>query len=155
MTRKRSSATEAAAAERRPAPKTVMGLDWFAFVVSFKGVLLEGLEVVFIVLTFGSHRWQRSRWRRRVPRSPGAIVLASRGGSSHKPLSRVPENTIKHGVGILLTTFRDVLGGRGLALFAPGGRDLEWPGGELAIVVVLVAWLAVSRALVFTLAFGA
>ena len=83
-------------------------------------------------------------------RSPGRSCWRS-ARSSIEPLSRVPENTIKHGVGILLTTFGTFWAVEGLGVFAPGGESLEWPGGELAIVVVLVAWLAVSRALVFTL----
>jgi len=141
--REEASAAEDAATETR------MGLDWFAFVVSFKGVLLEGLEVVFIVLTFGLTAGN-------IPLATagaavaGAIVLAV-GAAVHRPLSRVPENTIKYGVGILLSTFGTFWAVEGLGVFAPGGESLEWPGGELAIVVVLVAWFAVSRALVFTL----
>jgi uncharacterized membrane protein len=141
---------EAEAAAARDAPtRNLLGLDWFAFVVSFKGVLLEGLEVVFIVLTFGLSAGN-------VPLAAagaavaGAIVLAS-GALVHRPLSRVPENTIKYGVGILLSTFGTFWAVEGLGVFAPGGESLGWPGGELAIVVVLVAWFAASRALVLAL----
>jgi Ca2+/H+ antiporter, TMEM165/GDT1 family len=141
--REEASAAEGAATETR------MGLDWFAFVVAFKGVLLEGLEVVFIVLTFGLTAGN-------IPLATagaavaGAIVLAV-GAVVHRPLSRVPENTIKYGVGILLSTFGTFWAVEGLGVFAPGGESLEWPGGELAILVVLVAWFVVSRLLVIAL----
>ena len=140
---------EEAAAAQGAGHETVMGLDWFAFVVSFKGVLLEGLEVVFIVLTFGLTA-------QNVPLAiagaaiAGAIVLAV-GAVVHQPLSRVPENTIKYGVGILLSTFGTFWAVEGLGVFAPGGESLEWPAGELALVGVLVAWIVVSRALVLVL----
>jgi len=138
-----------ARAARGAAPQTVMGLDWFAFVVSFKGVLLEGLEVVFIVLTFGLSAGN-------VPlaavgaASAGAIVLAV-GAVVHRPLSRVPENTIKYGVGILLSTFGTFWAIEGLGVFAPDQSSLEWPAGDLALLGVLVGWLVLSRVLVATL----
>jgi Ca2+/H+ antiporter, TMEM165/GDT1 family len=139
---------EAEAAEEA-GHETVLGLDWFAFVVSFKGVLLEGLEVVFIVLTFGLTADN-------VPLAAagaaiaGAIVLAV-GAVVHRPLSRVPENTIKYGVGILLSTFGTFWAVEGLGVFAPGGESLEWPAGELALLGVLVGWIVVSRALIVVL----
>ena len=138
-----------ARAARGAAPQTVMGLDWFAFVVSFKGVLLEGLEVVFIVLTFGLSAGN-------VPLAAigaaiaGAIVLAV-GAVVHRPLSRVPENTIKYGVGILLSTFGTFWAIEGLGVFAPDQSSLEWPAGDLALLGVLVGWLVLSRVLVATL----
>ena len=69
----------------------------------------------------------------------------------HQPLSRVPENTIKYGVGILLSTFGTFWAVEGLGVFAPDGQSLEWPGAELALIVVLVAWIAVSQVLITTL----
>jgi Ca2+/H+ antiporter, TMEM165/GDT1 family len=140
---------EEAEAAQDAGHETVMGLDWFAFVVSFKGVLLEGLEVVFIVLTFGLTA-------QNVPLAiagaaiAGALVLAV-GAVVHRPLSRVPENTIKYGVGILLSTFGTFWAVEGLGVFAPGGESLDWPAGELALLGVLAAWIVVSRALVLVL----
>ena len=135
-----------AAAARGAARETVLGLDWFAFVVSFKGVLLEGLEVVFIVLTFGLSAGN-------VPLAAagaaiaGAIVLAI-GALVHRPLSRVPENTIKYGVGILLSTFGTFWAIEGLGVFSAEHSSLEWPGGDLALLVVLIGWIVVSRGLI-------
>ncbi len=134
------------AAAREAPPQTVMGLDWFAFVVSFKGVFLEGLEVVFIVLTFGLSAGN-------VPLAAagaavaGAIVLAI-GALVHRPLSRVPENTIKYGVGILLSTFGTFWAIEGLGVFSAEHASLEWPGGDVALLAVLIGWILVSRALV-------
>ena len=138
-------ATEVEAARAAPA-RTLFGLDWFAFVVAFKGVLLEGLEVVVIVLTFGISAGN-------VPLAAvGALlaivpvtilVIAVRG-----PLSRVPENSIKYVVGLLLTTFGTFWAIEGLGLFATGSESLEWPIGDLAIAVILLAWIGVSRLLV-------
>jgi uncharacterized membrane protein len=136
-------------AARRAGRTTVMGLDGFAFVVAFKGVFLEGLEVVFIVLTFGMSAGD-------VPLAAagaavaGLVVLAV-GAALHRPLSRVPENTIKHGVGILLTTFGTFWAIEGLGVFSPGGASLEWPGGDIALAVVLVAWFVVGRVLIVLL----
>ena len=137
------------AAARATARQTVMGLDWFAFVVSFKGVLLEGLEVVFIVLTFGISAGN-------VPLAAagaaiaGAIVLVI-GAVVHRPLSRVPENTIKYGVGLLLSTFGTFWSIEGLGVFSPDGSSQGWPAGDLALVGVLAGWFLVSRALVASL----
>ncbi len=125
---------------------SLMGLDGFAFFVSFKGVFLEGLEVVFIVLTFGLSAGN-------MPLAiagaaiAGTVVLVV-GALLHQPLSRVPENTIKYAVGILLSTFGTFWAVEGLGVFAPGGESLDWPGGELALIAVLAAWIVVSRLLI-------
>jgi Ca2+/H+ antiporter, TMEM165/GDT1 family len=120
-----------------------LGLDWFAFVVSFKGVLLEGLEVVFIVITFGLNADN-------VPlAAAGAVAAAVVVGVlalvAHRPLSAVPENTIKYAVGILLSTFGTFWAIEGLGVFADGQESLQWPGGDWALLVLLGAWLLVSQ----------
>ena len=84
--------------------RTHGALDWYSFTLSFKGVFLEGLEVAFIVVTFGSAQGSiplaaRRRGRRRSSSSAGT------GAVVHAPLSRVPENTMKFAVGVMLTTF--------------------------------------------------
>ena len=127
-----------------------MGLDWFAFVVSFKGVLLEGLEVVFIVITFGVNGGS-------IPLAAlgaalgGAIVVAA-GFALHRPLARVPENTIKFVVGLMLSTFGTFWSVEGLGWFAPGEASLEWPGGEGALPVLLAVWALLAWAAVRLLA---
>jgi uncharacterized membrane protein len=131
------AAREAAAAQRA-------GLDWLGFVVSFKGVLLEGLEIVFIVITFGLNA-------KDMPLSiagavAGSLVVLALGILVHRPLSRVPENSIKYVVGLMLTTFGTFWAIGGLGVFRPGERPLAWPGGDAALLVLLAAWILLSQA---------
>jgi uncharacterized membrane protein len=101
-------------------------VDWYSFTVSFKGVLLEGLEVAFIVIGFGS---TQSRLGLAVGAAAAAVVLVvALGIVIHGPLQRVPENTLKFVVGVLLTTFGIFWGGE--------GAGVEWPGGDAAILAV-------------------
>src|SRR4051812_30208573 len=98
-------AAELAAA--RAAGRPSGGIDAYGFAISFKAVLLEGLEVVFIVVTFGSNQHD-------VPLAPAAAVVAlaivvAAGAIAHAPLSRVPENTIKFAVGVPADLVRHVL----------------------------------------------
>ena len=134
--------TEAA---RRAGGQRKLGLDWFGFVVSCKGVFLEGVEVVFIVITFGLAA-------RNVPAAATAAALAglavvTLGLVARGPLSRVPENTLKYAVGLLLTTFGTYWGAEGLGIWR-GGESLAWPGGVWATFVILAFWFVVSRVLV-------
>ena len=113
-------------------------LDWLAGLASFKAVLLEGLEVVFIVIAFGAGG------RLLVPASVAAlaacVLVAAIGLLVHRPLARVPENTLKFAVGVMLSAF---------GLFWTGeGMRVAWPGGDLAIVVFIVLFLATGIAAV-------
>ena len=134
-------------AARRAGTQTRMGLDWFAFVVSFKGVFLEGLEVVFIVITFGLAATKDNPNGMMVATTgavlAGVLVLVA-GVIAHRPLSAVPENTMKFCVGLLLSTFGLFWSVEGLGLFA-GGESLEWPGGDWALLGVLLSWIVLSR----------
>ncbi|HEY1738524.1 MAG TPA: hypothetical protein VGI86_07430, partial [Acidimicrobiia bacterium] len=77
--------------------------DWYAFTVAFKGVFLEGLEVAFIVVTFGGS--QHKVGLAAIGAAAAVIVVVALGIVVHAPLSRVPENTLKFGVGVMLTSF--------------------------------------------------
>jgi uncharacterized membrane protein len=129
-----------------------LGLDWYAFTVSFKGVFLEGLEVVFIVLTFGANAHS-------IPLAAsgavaaGAIVVAG-GVVLHRPLAAVPENTLKYVVGVMLSSFGTFWMIEGLGAFAPDRASLELPGGDLALLVLLATWLGVSQMLIRALRDG-
>lgn len=117
------------------------GLDWYGFTLSFKGVLLEGLEVAFIVLTFGSTQGN-------IPLAAVAAVVALVlvGGVAiavRAPLARVPENTMKFAVGIMLTSFG--------TFWAAEGAGVDWPGSDAALLGVLAFVLLSSGALVTTL----
>ena len=129
-------------AAERAGHERVAGLDWFAFVVTFKGVLLEGLEVVFIVITFGLNADD-------VPiaalgAAAGGVVVLAAGVALHRPLARVPENTIKMAVGLLLSTFGTFWAVEGLGVAQEGSESLEWPGGDLALLAILAVWCAVA-----------
>jgi len=114
------------------------GLDWYSFTVSFKGVLLEGLEVVFIVIAFGSAQGQLGA---AAAGAAAALVIVGLAGVLAKgPLSRVPENTIKFGVGLLLTSFGCFWGAE--------GAGVDWPGDELSLLGVIAFFGLVSFALV-------
>jgi uncharacterized membrane protein len=130
--RQERAAAQAASGERR------MGLDWFAFVVSFKGVFLEGMEIVFIVITFGSNA--NSIGLAAAGAALGGVIVLGAGIVLHRPLSRVPENTIKFAVGLLLSTFGLFWSIEGLGVFTPGNHPLAWPGGDAALLALLAMW---------------
>jgi uncharacterized membrane protein len=105
--------------------------DWIAGLAAFKAVVLEGVEVVFIVIAVGA--------------GGGLIIAASIGALAacvlvlmvgiivHRPLSRVPENTLKFAVGIMLSSFGVFWTGEGLGM--------AWPGHDVAIIVMALAFL--------------
>ena len=102
-------------------------LDWYSFTVAFKGVLLEGLEVTFIVVTFGT---TQGRTALAAAAAAAAVVLVVAGGVLVRaPLERVPENTIKFAVGVLLTSFG--------IFWAGEGAGVTWPGSDLAILGIV------------------
>ena len=117
------------------------GMDWYSFTIAFKGVLLEGLEVAFIVVTFGSN--QGSIPLAAVGAAAAIVVVVAGGVAVRAPLARVPENTLKYGVGLLLVTFGTFWGAE--------GAGADWPGSDAAILGLLVFYLAVSRVLVLLL----
>jgi uncharacterized membrane protein len=108
--------------------------DWYAFTLSFKGVLLEGLEVVFIVITFGDN--QRNLGAAVIGAAAAVIVVTVTGIAVRAPLAKVPENAMKFAVGIMLTSFGIFWGAE--------GAGVAWPGNDAALlglvpVVALVA----------------
>ncbi|HWX88549.1 MAG TPA: hypothetical protein VNX67_10270 [Solirubrobacteraceae bacterium] len=124
-----------AAGTRRP------GFDGYAFTVSFKGVLLEGLEVAFIVLTFGANQ-------HRIPLAAAAAALAivlviAAGLAARAPLAKVPENTMKFAVGVMLSSFGMFWGAE--------GAGAHWPGNDAALLGIIPAVLVVANALAWSL----
>jgi uncharacterized membrane protein len=127
---------EAAAARATGAASD--GLDWYAFTLAFKGVVLEGLEVVFIVLSFGANA---HRMLAAVAGAAAAVVVTVVAGVAvHRPLARVPENMTKFVVGLMLTTFGTFWGGEGVGV--------HWPGSDGALPVLLAGYVAVAAAAV-------
>ncbi|GAU85885.1 COG4280 domain-containing protein [Bosea sp. BIWAKO-01] len=112
--------------------------NWIAGLAAFKAVVLEGVEVVFIVIAVGAGRGLL--W----PAALGAVAACALvlviGLVVHKPLSRVPENTLKFGVGVMLSAFGVYWTGEGLGV--------AWPGHDLAILVLAAMFLAIGLSLV-------
>lgn len=108
--------------------------DWIAGLAAFKAVLLEGLEVVFIVIAVGAGRGLL------LPAAIGALAACLAvllvGIAVHKPLSRVPENTLKFAVGVMLSSFGVFWTGEGLGI--------RWPGADLSLLALVAIFLAVS-----------
>jgi uncharacterized membrane protein len=117
------------------------GLDAYSFTVAFKGVLLEGLEVVFIVLTFGAN--QHNVGLAAAAAAVAVLAVALAGVVAHAPLSRVPENTLKFGVGVMLTSFGIFWGAE--------GAGAHWPGGDAALLAIIPATLACALGMVAAL----
>ncbi|HEY5199574.1 MAG TPA: hypothetical protein VIJ31_01585 [Acidothermaceae bacterium] len=137
-------AEELAAAQAVPRERRGAVTDWYAFTLAFKGVVLEGLEVVFIALTFGANDHN-------LPLAAGAagaavIVVALAGIAVRAPLARVPENSMKFVVGVMLTAFGTFWGAE--------GAGAHWPGSDAALPVVVGAVAVFAVALVAALRRG-
>jgi uncharacterized membrane protein len=131
-------AAKLSAAADRPRRQAGLAPDWYGFTLSFKGVLLEGLEVVFIVLTFGSN--QHDIGLAVIAAAAAITVVAGAGVAVRAPLSRVPENTLKFAVGIMLTSFG--------AFWGAEGAGAHWPGSDGALLVLIPAVAVLGLALV-------
>jgi uncharacterized membrane protein len=100
-------------------------LSWLAGIAAFKAVLLEGLEVVFIVIAVGAGRGLL--WPASLGAMAACLLVLFIGVFVHRPLSQVPENTLKFGVGVMLSAFGVFWTGEGLGV--------AWPGQDLALFV--------------------
>jgi uncharacterized membrane protein len=109
------------------AGETRFGLDWIAFVLAFKGVLLEGLEIAFIVVTFGAAAKQL--WLGGIAGGAALVLVAGLGLAFRGSLRRIPRSVLILVVGLLLTTFG--------TFWAAEGLGADWPGGDAALPVLL------------------
>lgn len=112
--------------------------DWYSFTLSFKGVVLEGLEVAFIALTFGSN--QHDVPLAAIAAAAAVLVVVAVGVAVRAPLSRVPENTMKFAVGVMLISFGTFWGAE--------GAGARWPGSDAALLVLVPAVAVFGLALV-------
>lgn len=109
--------------------------DWAARLVAFKGVLLEGVEVVVIVSSLAAR--PSGGVAAVVGAAVAAVVVILAGAWLRAPLSRIPETELKYGVGVLLSAF-------GL-FFVGEGLGVAWPGGDLALVYLAAAMVLATR----------
>lgn len=125
-------------AEMHEAPAARAGVDWVARTVAFKGVFLEGLEVVLIVSALGA------RPGGRTPALLGVllatVLTAAIGVALHRPLRRAPETELKFVVGLVLVSFGTFFGGEGLGV--------HWPGADAFLPALVVVYAALSLGLV-------
>jgi uncharacterized membrane protein len=134
-------ATELAAAQAAASDARPFVPDWYAFTLSFKGVLLEGLEVAFIALTFGSN--QHNVGLAVIAATAAVVVIAAAGFAVRAPLARVPENTMKFVVGVMLAAFGTFWGAE--------GAGARWPGADTALLVLIPAYALLALGLVAVL----
>ena len=127
----------------RTAGSATSGLDMFSFIVSFKGVFLEGMEVVFIVITFGLNA-------KNVPiavmgAAAGVILVLCIAVVVRRPLAMIPENLLKYGVGLLLASFGTFWAIEGIGIFRASHDSVAWPGNDLSILALIVVWFVLTR----------
>ena len=115
--------------------------DWYSFTLAFKGVLLEGLEVVFIVITFGDN--QKNIGAAVIGAAAAIILVTIVGIAVRAPLTKVPENWMKLAVGVMLTSFGTFWGAE--------GAGVRWPGNDAALLVVIPVVAVVAAACIFWL----
>jgi uncharacterized membrane protein len=109
-------------------------LDAYSLAVSFKGVLLEGLEVALIVVTFGANQ-HRMALAAGAAGVAVAVVIAA-GVAARAPLARVPENTMKFAVGVMLSAYG--------IFWVAEGAGVSWPGDQASLLVIAAALLGGS-----------
>jgi uncharacterized membrane protein len=112
------------------------GFDWTGFVLSFKGVLLEGLEVAFIVVTFGSAANQLGAAA--VAGVAAVAAIGALGMAVQPAVRRIPRSVLQLVVGLLLTSFG--------TFWAVEGVGAEWPGSDAAMVALVALYALVSAA---------
>jgi uncharacterized membrane protein len=125
----------------RSAGRARTGFDGYSFTIAFKGVLLEGLEVAFIVLTFGAN--QHRVGLAAAAAGVAAIVVVAAGFAARAPLARVPENAMKFAVGVMLSSFGMFWGAQ--------GAGAHWPGDDAALLVIIPSMLGVALAMAWIL----
>jgi len=117
------------------------GMDWTAFVLSFKGVFLEGLEVVFIVVTFGTATHLIGLAA--LSAAAACVVIVALAFLIHSKLRDIPRHIVKYSVGLLLVTFG--------TFWAAEGLGAVWPGGDLWVLVLLGLYFLFSVACLYLL----
>ncbi len=115
--------------------------DWYAFTISYKAVVIEGIEVAFLVVTFGA--LQNKIPVAALSATVAVMIVVAAGFILHRPLSKVPENTLKFAVGLILTTFG--------IFWTTEGLGIEWAMQDLVLLPIITGLSVVSLLLVLAL----
>ena len=115
--------------------------DWYAFTISYKAVVIEGIEVAFLVVTFGA--LQNKIPVAALSATVAVMIVVAAGFILHRPLSKVPENTLKFVVGLILTTFG--------IFWTTEGLGIEWAMQDLVLLPIITGLSVVSLLLVLAL----
>jgi uncharacterized membrane protein len=107
------------------------------------------MEVVFIVITFGLNA-------KDVPvavvgAAAAVVIVLAIAAAARKPLSMIPENLLKYGVGIMLASFGTFWSVEGIGIFRTGRESVAWPGNDVALLVLIAAWFLLSRVFIAVL----
>jgi Ca2+/H+ antiporter, TMEM165/GDT1 family len=124
-------------------------LDMFSFIVSFKGVFLEGMEVVFIVITFGLNA--KNVPVAAVGAAAAVVVVVAIAFAARRPLAMIPENLLKYAVGIMLASFGTFWSVEGIGIFRSGRESVAWPGSDVALLALIASWFLLSRVFIAVL----
>jgi len=124
-------------AELKSQTGTVKTLQWIAGIAAFKAVLLEGLEVTFIIIAVGAGKGLL--WEASIGALAACALVLTIGAALHKPLAQVPENTLKFGVGVMLSAFG--------AFWTGAGLGVDWPGADLVLLPLAALFLLVGLVL--------
>jgi uncharacterized membrane protein len=128
------------AAEAEQTRVATRDIDWTAFVLSFKGVVLEGLEVAFIVVSFGANA--RQYGLAAIGGIGAVVIIGGIGFSVHRAVRRIPRSVLQLVVGVMLTTFG--------TFWSLEGMGVAWPAGD-ASILWLLAFYALTAAFYITL----
>jgi len=123
-------------------PPAAGRFDWPGFVIAFKGVFLEGVEVILIVTVLAARPGGLAPTV--VGSAVALLLVIGLGLILHRPLRRLPESELKYVVGLVLTTFG--------TFFCAEGLGVDWPLGDASLLIVLAIWLGISQAAVRVLA---
>jgi Ca2+/H+ antiporter, TMEM165/GDT1 family len=118
-------------------PPPGSGLDWTAFVLSFKGTLLEGVEVVVIAIAFGAGA-HHAMGSAAIGAAAAVVVIGALGALAYRLVARIPRRALQLGVGALLTGFGTFWCGEAL--------KVGWPGGDLALLWLVGGYVVVGLA---------
>jgi len=120
------------------------GIDWTSFVLAFKGVSLEGLEIAFIVVSFGATSGHLTTAV--IGAAAAIVILGVAGAAAHRWVQRIPRSALQLVVGTMLGSFG--------TFWAAEGAGVSWPGSDLSILWLLALYVVVAISYIAALRTG-